>query len=240
MNRIMTHAKRSGFTIIEVVLFLAVSSALAAGLLVATGAAIQQQQYRDSVQSYANFLRAQHGRVVSVENEREDAEPCPLPGASAALKGQSECVIVGRYLVTDGTSGSVDGASYSVHPVYALERSGGWEYGLGAPDVTYATNWGVKTRLSERAGGEIGVLMYRNPESGRMAISLSHERYGSDSIGEAVAAAEHGGSETGIQEVCVYEQGWLSGQRQSVFVGMRAGSSDAVAVGSATERCADA
>ena len=51
--------RQDGFTIIEVTLFLAVSGFFAISLLVGASTAVQRQQYRDSVQSFANYLRSQ-------------------------------------------------------------------------------------------------------------------------------------------------------------------------------------
>jgi type II secretory pathway pseudopilin PulG len=59
--------RTSGFTIIEVVLFLAISGLMAIGLLAGTSMAIQRQQYRDAVQSFAGYLRDEYARVVSVD-----------------------------------------------------------------------------------------------------------------------------------------------------------------------------
>ena len=79
--------RTSGFTIIEVVLFLAISGLMAIGLLVGTSMAIQRQQYRDAVQSFAGYLRDEYARVVSVEND--GTAKC-----GASVRGQSECFIV--------------------------------------------------------------------------------------------------------------------------------------------------
>ena len=69
---------QKGFTIIEVMLFLVVTSALAIMLVTSTGVAIQRQQYKDSVQSFASFWNNQYGKIVSPENERSATEQCPL------------------------------------------------------------------------------------------------------------------------------------------------------------------
>ena len=51
--------RQGGFTVIEVTMFLAISGTMAIALLAGIGVAIQRQQYRDAVQSYANFLTEQ-------------------------------------------------------------------------------------------------------------------------------------------------------------------------------------
>ena len=90
--------KQKGFTIIEVILFVAISGLLTSMLMVGVSMSINRQQYRDSVQSYAGFLRNEYSKVVNVENERSKGT-CPIEGSDGraeTLRGQSDCVIVGR------------------------------------------------------------------------------------------------------------------------------------------------
>lgn len=223
--------KRSdGFTIIEVILFVAISTGLAALLMIGTGAALQRQQYRDSVQSFASFLRGQYARVISVENdERTDNMPCPL-GGGLQPRGQSDCIIVGRYMSTnDGAAGS--GARFQTYPVYALEGAGStWNYRLGNADSEYLVEWSTRTRLSSQGGGSapFSVLMYRDPELGTITIKTTTSLYASD-----VTALVNDSTTVSAREICVYDRGWMTGERVSVFLGARAGSADAVSVGSA-------
>ena len=111
-----------GFTIIEVMLFLAISGVMAIGLMAGMGAAISSQQYRDSVQSYADYLRGQYSKVVAVENEgpRDSGAVCPLTG-SVTDRGRSNCVIVGRYARTQDV-----GDKYESRPIYASQSGASW------------------------------------------------------------------------------------------------------------------
>lgn len=60
---------RLGFTLIEVSLFLAVTTALFVGIAAATQNSIFQQRYNDSVQNFAEFLRSAYSQVSNVQNE---------------------------------------------------------------------------------------------------------------------------------------------------------------------------
>ena len=42
------------------------------------------------------------------------------------------------------------------------------------------------------------------------------------------------------REICVYDDGWLKGERQSVFLTAKAGSGDAIAINNATAGCNNA
>lgn len=63
----LSDSSRSGFTIIEVSLFLAITGVILLGLLGGTYASISTQRYNDSVRSFAEFLRQTFGEVISPE-----------------------------------------------------------------------------------------------------------------------------------------------------------------------------
>lgn len=81
---------RKGFTLIEVLLFLAISGVLMVGIIVGSTNAINQQRYSDSIQNFAEFLR---GIYTDVSNPKGLS-----PGANG---GRSEKAIYGK-LVTFG------------------------------------------------------------------------------------------------------------------------------------------
>lgn len=60
---------KRGFTLIEVILFLAVTTALFVGIAAGVQGSIFQQRYTDSVQNYAEFLRSVYSQVSNVQNE---------------------------------------------------------------------------------------------------------------------------------------------------------------------------
>lgn len=240
--------QQSGFTIIELVLFVAISGVMAAALLIGTGIAIQRQQYRDSVQSYVSFLRGQYDRVVSVQNDRLSGQSCPISGSDAATsaRGQSNCIILGRYIATVGETGSADGRLYSARSVYGLETDGGWQYAMGEVDTEYELSWSARTRFSGQAAdsAHIAILMYRDPDSGSIVIRSNPGRYGVEDIGNFFVGQTDlglvGDAQFAAREVCVYDTGWMVGERQSVFLGYRAGSGDAITTGGASGGCSGA
>lgn len=241
---------REGFTIIEVILFLAITGLMVAGMLVGVTFALRQQQYRDTVQSFANFLKDQYSRVINVENNRTAAAVCPIPGATNdGARGQSRCVIVGRYIR------STDARVYTVSPVYALKSAdgSGWRYGYGdADNEVYTVGWGAQARSIGRGGtpsGTMALLIYRHPEDGRILIhsndvaytntALTHFVHNRRPNGSAYTADEARWLSEG-REFCLYDRGWSVGQQLSVFVAIKPGSSEAVTTGNATKECSDA
>ena len=87
----MTKTRR-GFTIIEVTLFLAVSGLLMVGLIAGTTRSISRQRYAESVETFAETLRAAYSDVVNVQNY-------------TASGGRSGTAIYGK-LITIGEAGT--------------------------------------------------------------------------------------------------------------------------------------
>ena len=89
---------RSGFTLIEVALFLAVTGALFVGVTVGVQNSIFQQRYTDAVQNYAEFLRGIYAEVANVQNPLRVDE----------TTGRTETAIYGK-LVAFGESTDLNG-----------------------------------------------------------------------------------------------------------------------------------
>ncbi|HMH70056.1 MAG TPA: prepilin-type N-terminal cleavage/methylation domain-containing protein [Candidatus Saccharimonadales bacterium] len=102
--------KQNGFTIIEVMLFLAVTGVLAVGILVGSGVAIGQQRYRDSVNSLRSYIQQQYSETANVVNGRDKVWNCDSAGnvteadaTAGQARGTSNCVILGRFVTVDAT-----------------------------------------------------------------------------------------------------------------------------------------
>ena len=63
--------RKSGFTLIEVTLFLALSSSIMLGIILATNLSVARQRYGDSVNDFADFLRGIYSKVIDVEHDRD-------------------------------------------------------------------------------------------------------------------------------------------------------------------------
>lgn len=233
---------QAGFTIIEVVLFLAITGLLIVGLLAGVNSALQQQQYRDTVQSFANFLRDQYARVISVENDRENQTHCPVAGSDTRVtdRGQSNCVIVGRYVV------STNAQSYRSYPLYAVKQGEAWKYGYNENEASdYTVGWGAQIRFLTSANSLSRVMalaMYRSPTDGQLVVRTHEEGYSPANISNFINDRQPNGNEAvnsqlQQREFCVYDAGWSAGQRLSVFVAAKAGSSEAITTGNATKGC---
>ena len=100
-------------------LFLAVTGALMAGVLLATSASIGVQRYRDATESFKALIQQQYADIASVQNTRDNVWTCDTNGAVAPgdiLRGQSDCVMLGKYM-------TITGGDITTYTVLAAKRA---------------------------------------------------------------------------------------------------------------------
>lgn len=95
--------RTSGFTIIEVVLFLSISGILTVGILAGAGSSINQQRYRDSVNSFVVLLQDQYSEVINTRNERLSSNES-VSGCGSQSRGRAGCTIVGKLIYSRDSS----------------------------------------------------------------------------------------------------------------------------------------
>lgn len=100
----------SGFTVIEVVLFLAISGLMILGMFVGISGSIDRQRYDDATESFQDFLQGQYNLVDNVRNNRHATTIASCDGAS---RGTSDCTIVGRLVTTE------NGRDFVSEPIFA-------------------------------------------------------------------------------------------------------------------------
>lgn len=106
-----THPSRRGFTVVEVMLFLAVTSVMAVGILAGSSIAIDRQRYRDSVYSLKGLMQEQYSQINNVvntgnQNRRSpqctgDASAITLDDSIDQVRGTSQCLILGRFVLVE-------------------------------------------------------------------------------------------------------------------------------------------
>jgi type II secretory pathway pseudopilin PulG len=164
----------AGFTIIETMLFLGVSGVLIVGILVGAGSSINSQRYKESVRSLQAMLQRQFSEASNVVSEA-GSKPCIIAGVSTSNpRGQSECVILGRYITTaDGgrsfliksVTGEEFSSSVSTNDVAALSN-----YNLRTSTAigdSYSVEWG-STLVKPGTNDDLNfsMLILRSPISG--------------------------------------------------------------------------
>jgi type II secretory pathway pseudopilin PulG len=184
----------TGFTIIETMLFLAISGMLVAAILVGSGIAINQQRYRDSVNGVKSYIQQQFNETANVINNRSAAWTCTASGdvvevaGSGQPRGRSDCVIIGRLITTsdDGTTLMASnvigmrtpGAPKQPSDLLELQRS----YRLSTSPIEATTtevSWGSKiVRQKTTSPLPLSILIVRSPLSG-VLMTFSAETFNS-------------------------------------------------------------
>lgn len=244
----MRTQKRSGFTIIEVMLFLAITGALTVAILVGSGVAISQQRYRDSVNSFKGLIQEQYGLIANVINSEAKNRVC-IPSDGTLLfkdgteqrRGTSECLVMGRFVVIDQTQ--VKAYNLIGRPpaevTKDMEVSDDTllkEYALAVQTPEeYEVSWGAKiVHPKTKNGITAGILIIRSPLSGSI-LTYTQDLPETDVKEEArlntVIRSMITADNTAQKDFCVDSQGSSGmGRRLAVRMGARASSQSAVEI----------
>lgn len=174
--------KNHGFTIIEVMLFLAVTGALTIAILGGAGVQINQQRYRDSVSSLKSFLQAQYSEVTNVINDRTTNWQCDTNGTvtevpnGGAPRGTTECVMLGRLVTVDSTgkiltASNVVGYKAPSAPDAASDIDELENYTMSVTTINQETDevsWGARIVDPQNVANpqSMAMLIVRSPLSG--------------------------------------------------------------------------
>lgn len=172
-----------GFTILETMLFLAITGALVVALLVGVTGSINTQRYRDSVLSFKTLLQDQYTELGNVFNGRSGNWRCETDGTitevtdgTAEQRGQSDCVLLGRYIsIVNDTITTANVIGRAPDRITAVGNDINilkTNYSLGVSSVDVQTSpmeWGTALawpRNISSAQRSIAILLVRAPTSG--------------------------------------------------------------------------
>lgn len=245
--------KQHGFTIIEVMLFLAITGALAVAILVGSGTAIGQQRYRDSVNSFKGFIQQQYNDTTNVVNSRANNSACtdavvaepPESVPSPQPRGTSECVIMGRLLTvasngSDVTASNIVGYRASpTAPAAAtdlLELRTNYKLGVSLIDTdTEQIRWGstvVKPKTTEIEA--LSIMIIRSPLSGTVMTFIPTENQTDPNVIKA------GNIVTTNRDICIdADAGSFAGSRQAIRINAYASSANAIEIPSEGDKACD-
>lgn len=242
----------SGFTIIETMLFLAVTGLLIMGVLIGTGTSLANQRYKDAVETFKTRLQTQYSELGSIKNDRPDTLKCgsdATPVSGSEYRGQSDCLIVGRYMTINSTAVSIYTVLASkkgavvAQPNDIATMNANYTYNV-APDVeNYTMDWGTQIAWPVSGGGaqnpttprKIGILFIRSPESGRVYtftdnnIPSAPSAINSGTFTNMIIAGDVQPGQAG-RTICVQSGGLIYGGDEAVFIQTEAASASAIEV----------
>ncbi len=249
----MSAQKHSGFTIIEVMLFLAISGALTVAILVGSSVSINQQRYRDSVNSFKGILQEQYSLIGNVINSKQENPVCTTSGAALVIadessgnkqpRGTSDCLVMGRFILiepTEVTTYNLIGLPPDNEVADTSDAVVLASYAISAESPEkFNVSWGARIVQPDTNGDvSAGILIIRSPLSGSI-LTFTGDLPGLTGVQEddrishiRAAMQEMINSESMAQkDFCVDSDGALRfAQRQGVRIAARAASQSAVGV----------
>ena len=176
----MKQGKQSGFTIVEVLLFLAISALLVMIAMSAMTGSIRNAKFSDATKSLESFLEAQFTAVQTGSFDANASAQQPVcssggiagypRGSAEANNGKGSCLIMGRAIDFSDTSLSVypvlgfagsDTSSSSVFEALAKANPRIWQ-GSGVID-SYTLGW--QTKIDVRKSVNVASLVAGNQSS---------------------------------------------------------------------------
>ena len=183
---------RQGYTLVEILLFLAVSGLLFIGLIAGMGNSVYQQRFNDTVQNFAEFMRSVYSQVANVQSVGSGRSEHVIYGRlvsfgqTIGLDGESipddEQRIFVYDVIGDGeirqsgpASKLLEGAHASVVRVEAA--TGGTKIAMPAGIAeSYAPRWGASIENVDGTLFTGSILVVRHPRSGKHENEQPHLR----------------------------------------------------------------
>lgn len=140
--------RQTGFTVIEVMLFLAVSAALSAAIFLTSMLNINQQRYMDAVRSFKALTQEQYINTTRVQNPNNTDSQCP--GAiPAQARGTNDCLVVGKLVSVNNNGASIVIRNIVGVPPIQETYSSGDIAAIQAMTSLYVVNAGTETLSPE-------------------------------------------------------------------------------------------
>lgn len=244
----MNRVRANGFTVIETMLFLAVSGMLIIGVLIGAGGAINAQRYKDATNSLLSYFQGEYDRVANVQNVRGADLTCAMGASSldvvvdsAVARGSTDCVIIGRLLTVSEGGSIVAQTVYASNDVVSLFSETGAPLGSDAEAIasaglfvdeengesfTYQPEWGTKiVQPGSNTTGVWQTIIVRSPASGAIRT------YTADDTNLTLAQLVNKSHET-ERLICLDSRGLvISGNRGVVFSAGATGAASVKLVG---------
>lgn len=100
--------KRDGFTIVEVMIFLAISGLMLTMAVIGSGNLARQARYSDSVNSFHSMMQRTYEEVANGVNARQSTEEdCVTGGGQPHPPGTDDCLLIGKVVSFDYNYGQI-------------------------------------------------------------------------------------------------------------------------------------
>lgn len=172
-----------GFTIIEMMLFLAVTGVMVAALLGGWTMLVNTQRYKDTIDTVYGYMQDQYNLVYNVENERDSSLTCTSSGdvsqgGASQPRGQSDCILMGRLVkLVNGEvfqsyavigSQPATAANGDDNAVIKSYRPKTVTQSIGLSESRQTVPWGAEAvgKAGEDTALNVNIILLRSPSSG--------------------------------------------------------------------------
>ncbi len=162
---ILASNKKSGFTIIEVVLVLAITGLMVLTAITTVSGTVSRQRYSDSVNSFRDFLREQYNSLLNSDISRRSTTTLNDCG-DTTQRGRSTCLVLGKLLKFE-TDDSNQSSKVLTYDVVGKEIAAVAEYNIKTDDE-YFRNQYLSLRVTNPKEHDLdwlARLTYKNNES---------------------------------------------------------------------------
>lgn len=151
--------KRDGYTIVEVMIFLAISGLMLSMAMIGSGNLARQARYSDSINSFHSMLQRTYEEVANGVNVRQkEDDDCVLGGGLSRAPGTDQCVLLGKVASFDYNNGTTVFIRYVTDsPVsYSTDGTPQQQIVASLPRVsdtaseTYELSWGASFQVASR------------------------------------------------------------------------------------------
>ena len=225
MKRKMGRQRLAGFTIIEVVLVIAVSGLLMLGIMDSSLRQVNEQNYRDGVEVFKDFLAGQFEDIESVKNNRDNG----CGSVTSVDRGMGECFYSGKLIHIKAAPGSeTEVVSYPVKSTMT-DAGVGTPAAIGSVEALTSVNenvvsskipWGIQARTPEPASVVIDnlyILVFRSPITGNASTVFYTSSVGTSHLTNMVKAGMSVPVEAGVrggdQIICLSDANGIPHER---------------------------
>lgn len=182
--------KTGGFTVIEVTIFLAITSLMLLIAFAGTGVALRNIRFTDSTRSVQGYFQKQYDDILNGVNARDSSFACKkgvIDPSDSNNAGASSCLLLGKLLdIQPGSSTltayhviGTDAVSDPDSPVQAYNPSI-----VASSADTYTIPWLATVQGTKRADGKAinSVLFVRSPSTGEVSLYTFYRSAGATDI----------------------------------------------------------
>jgi type II secretory pathway pseudopilin PulG len=242
----MGNQKQRGFTIIELILFLGITGAMFAALMIGVNTSIAQQRYKESVTSYRALLEQQYAEVSHPRNDRDNKWTCSDDGGvqqapnGGDARGTSNCVLLGRYIEIKANGTAVEtGDVIGVQPLGNVTLTDDIAaliaYTPRLSPITPETRdveWDSTLQTTAQRPSSASYLILRSPLSGLVRTFVRPEALPTNLV-DALTPA----NSLATIKNCVVPGGAVGQPTQSVSVSAAVASANGIVVNGIDEEC---